>query len=168
MMRSHLLLKPSETQPPPFTVKSKTIRLHTVPLRDHLRNTKMEQVKLLHLSASKLTRVIQNVQKPTPTPLNRAQRQTTQCRMMSGAGTEFLTRPTTCWTNCWISTQPPGLQPPRPCSTRCSKTCETTKPGASCQHTITQLYINMELKGQVCLFLLDTGSFKHSGAFIIK
>lgn len=104
MMRSRHFLKPTKTPPQ----RSKMIRQHTGPLKKHSSSTKMEQVKL-HQTTRK-------IQKPLAA----------RWRKMSGAGTEFLMRPTTCWTSCWTWTLPPGSQLLRPCSTHCSQTCETS------------------------------------------
>lgn len=112
MMKSHHFLKPTKTPPQ----RSKMIRQHIVPLKKHSSSTKMEQVK--HQATRK-------IQKPLAS-LNGAQRQAARWRKMSGAGTKFLMRLTTCWTGYWTWTLPPGSQLLRPCSTHCSQTSETS------------------------------------------
>lgn len=131
-MKSHRYLKPTKTPPPPVITRSRTLRPHIVPLREHRSNPKMKRVKDLGLSLllSQTPRNVQGTQKPLAS-LNRAQGRTARWRKTSGAGTQFLMRPTTCWTGCWTWTLPPGSQPLRPCSTHCSKTCETAGPGIS-------------------------------------
>lgn len=103
--------------------RSKMIRPHTVPLKEHSNHTKRKQMKLLQNSCV-VTRTSTNIQ-VVMTPQLAFQNRKRWKRRRSVAGTEFPMRLTTCWISCWIWTLPPGSQLLRLFNTRCSKTCET-------------------------------------------
>lgn len=128
--KSHHFLRLRQIPLTLIITRSKMIRPHTVPLKEHSNHTKRKQMKLLQNSCV-VTRTSTNIQVVMTPQLAFQNRK--RWRRRSVAGTEFPMRLTTCWISCWIWTLPPGSQLLRLFNTRCSKTCETAvrAPGTS-------------------------------------